>query len=264
MALNDPYTPGLDRNKEMQKQPLGTFSALRRPSPVASQYKRQAEMYGQALRTLSRAARRGDSDAAIKAIGIRNHAMDNGYSPGGIGRSEDRQSAIQDQEQRMMRDNETLQRADQVNRGALDRRLSGLGGGATEGAGRGTPLSRNVNGPSQGNEPNGPAEVAGPPSYLKNTRISAALDILEGDRDGGDIDQYERGYRAAQSLGVENPNSVLKGGDRNLKYRQTLDSALGQAKSPEEIAALKERGMKNGITAAAFDRRAKWWETNRS
>ena len=52
--------PRLDRLAEMQRQPLGTFSALRRPSPVASQYKRQAEMYGQALRTLSRAARRGE------------------------------------------------------------------------------------------------------------------------------------------------------------------------------------------------------------
>jgi hypothetical protein len=72
----------------------------------------------------------------------------------------------------------------------------------------------------------------------------------------------DRGFSSARSLGVANPATALQG-DQNLKYRQTLDAALGQAQTPEQIAALKARGTRYGVPAEAFDRRAKWWETNR-
>ena len=98
-----------------------------------------------------------------------------------------------------------------------------------------------------------------------NNRLYAGLDVLEGAKAqdaGGDMTQFNRGVSTAKALGVANPNSILQG-DQNLKYRQTLDTALGQAQTPEEIAALKARGTRYGVPAGAFDRRAKWWETNR-
>lgn len=217
-------TPGLDRNTEMQRYPLGTFSALRRPSPVASQYRRQSEMYGQALRTLSRAARRGDAGAAIDAIQLRDKANADGFTPGGINRSEDMQQNIAAREQSLMQRNADLGKAN-----TLDRRTGDMV------------------------QPTKPS-----------TRTTAALDMLEGAMgtyQGGNEQLYQ-GRKAAEGLGVTDPDSLLSG-DRNLKYRQTLDMALGQAKSPEEIAALKERGSKFGVSSGAFDRRAKWWDSNR-
>lgn len=234
MALSNYDTPGLSRLGDMQRAPLGQFSALRRSSPVASQYKRQAEMYGQALRTLSRAARRGDAGAAMDAIKVRNQANDEGFTPGGIGRSEDFQGNVAAREQSMLQRNEDLGGQNRLDRGFM---------GGRE---RGVPLSRDVAGPS------GPVRMP--------TRNSAALDILEGAQGG--YEQLGRGREAAESLGVQDPDSILQG-NRNLKYRQTLDSALGEAKSPEEIAALRERGTKQGISPKAFDRRVKWWESNR-
>lgn len=138
-------TPRLDRLDAMQRQPLGTFSPLRRPSPVATQYKRQAEMYGQALRTLSRAARRGDAGAAMDAIKVRDQANQSGFSPGGIQRSEDFQTNVAAREQSLMRQN-----ADMGTANTLDRRNAATALGradavnpnATVGAGRGTAIKR--------------------------------------------------------------------------------------------------------------------------
>lgn len=140
--------PGLARYDAMQRAPLGTYSALRRPSPVASQYKRQSEMYGQALRTLSRAARRGDANAAITAIGLRDKANADGYTPGGIGRSEDFGTNVENREQELMRRNQIAEQENSFTRGRLDRRYQSefdrepVNPGATTGAGYGTPLRR--------------------------------------------------------------------------------------------------------------------------
>lgn len=238
-----PSTPRLDRLDAMQRAPLGTFSALRRPSPVATQYKRQAEMYGQALRTLRRAARRGDPNAAMAGIKLRDQANEDGFAPGGIQRSEDFQGNVADREQSLMQRNQDLQAANQ-----LDRKFGS------------SVLNRGSAAMTSPNDATGP-ELMGPPESARNTRISSALDILEGRLSDG-AEQYTRGKETARSLGVENPDSILSG-DSNLKYRQTLDMALGQAKTPEEVAALKERGSKFGISSKAFDRRAKWWDSNR-
>lgn len=225
-------TPGLDRNTEMQKYPVGTFSALRRPSPVASQYRRQSEMYGQALRNLSRAARRGDAKAGIEAVDLLDKAGNRGFSPGGIGSSEDKLQAISRREQDYGVETQNLERKNTLNRSSGDSVIS--------------------------------REPMGPPSSAQNTRTSAGLDMLEGGMgmNPGGNDQLSRGRNAAASLGVQDPDSILSG-DRNLKYRQTLDSALGQAKTPEEVATLKERGTRNGISSKAFDRRKQWWDSNR-
>lgn len=48
------------------------------------QYRRQEEAYGTALRQLRRAARRGDTGAALQEIAVRERAMGQGFTPGGI------------------------------------------------------------------------------------------------------------------------------------------------------------------------------------
>lgn len=48
------------------------------------QYRRQEEAFGRALRQLRRAARRGDTRAALQEIAVRGQAMGQGFTPGGI------------------------------------------------------------------------------------------------------------------------------------------------------------------------------------
>jgi hypothetical protein len=48
------------------------------------QYRRLEESYGRALRQLRRAARRGDTGAALQEIAVRERAMEQGFTPGGI------------------------------------------------------------------------------------------------------------------------------------------------------------------------------------
>ena len=226
--------PGLDRYDAMQRMPFGTFTAMNRPNPVATQYKRQSEMYGQALRNLSRAARRGDLNAGQEAIKLREQANASEFAPGGISRAEDFQGNVARRAQTM--EQET---ADLATKSELDRRNADMTLGRT-------PMTEQP--------------VAAP------TRISAGLDMLEGrlggDGTGPEVAQFDRGRETALTLGVKNPENILAG-DTKLKYRRTLDTALGQAKTPEEVAALKERGTKFGISPSAFDRRAKWWDSNR-
>jgi hypothetical protein len=146
-----------------------------------------------------------------------------GFSPGGIQRKEEVDANTLGQIGAMEQSNQAMQRAQQVERN----RISGL----------------------LGEKP------------FQPSRTYAALDVMEAGRTG-DQKQLDVAVTGAQAMGVENPKSILNGAD-DLKYRQTLDSALGQAKTPEEIAALKARGTRYGVPAEAFDRRAKWWETNR-
>lgn len=83
----------LEKYDEMQRRPFGTNSSLSNnslygaPSQArddAYQFKRQGEAYSRALRLLDRKARRGDADSALKAIGLRDRAMEDGFTPGGI------------------------------------------------------------------------------------------------------------------------------------------------------------------------------------
>lgn len=245
----------LDRLAAMQNAPLGTFSSMRRPSPVASQYKRQASLYNQASRNLRRAsreaARMGDvsgvANAAKSMLDLQDRATSEGMQIGGIRRAEDVQANTAAREQAYAQeasDLETKSRLDrQFGSATLGRTVNP---NATARAGRGTPIAQTM-------------EARNTP-----TRVSAALDMLEGSQSlaQGGIGQLNRGREAARSLGVAEPDTILSG-DRNLKFRQTLDTALGQAKTPEEVSSLRERGAKAGISPQAFDRRARWWESNR-
>lgn len=217
----------------MQKAPLGTFSSLKPPSAAASQYRQQAELYNTAMRTLRRQARRGDAQAAITAIGLRDNAnVEGGFTPGGIRRAEEFQGQIAGREQQLQRDAEAAETANR-----LDRRRAALALGGGE-------------------------------QRAPQTRTGAALDIMEGYMDQSDEGtmKFRRGQEAARGMGVERPEAVIEGSDDDLrlKYRRTIDSALGEARSPEEVAKLRERAARfGGVSGEDFDRRAKWWETNR-
>ena len=85
----------LERYDEMQRRPFGTNTALSDGSQygaggtAGSQFRRQEQAYGRALRLLDRQARRGDVGAAIDAIKVRESAMGQGYAPGGIRRKDE-------------------------------------------------------------------------------------------------------------------------------------------------------------------------------
>lgn len=51
---------------------------------AGQQYRRQEEAYGRALRILRRQARRGDAGSALAEIKVRDQALNQGYTPGGI------------------------------------------------------------------------------------------------------------------------------------------------------------------------------------
>jgi hypothetical protein len=219
---------GLDRWKQLQSGSFGSASSLR-PNAVSGvvgqQYRRQQEDYNTAARLLRRQARRGDAGSALQMIKLREEANDKGIAPGGIRRKEEFDAGIRGRAGAMEQGATDLEQASLMDR-AFAREQGGIG------------------------------RPAAPP-----TRTGAALDILEGAM-SGDEDKSTTGEYAAINLGVKNPRSILSE-DPNKVYRRTLDSALGKATTPEEIAQLKERGSRFGVKPEAFDRRAEWWNRNR-
>jgi hypothetical protein len=240
----------LNRYDQIQSREFGTNTALSDGNQngvggaAGDQMRARDSRYSRALRLLDRMARKGNANAAIKAIDIQGGANNEGYSPGGIRRKDEADAGI-------------IGRINTMEQGAFNRnqaaRAFGQGAADASAANPGAGVdAQNMDA----------AAMMGPP---KPTRVGAALDLLEGAQtygSGGDAAQYNTGLQTAQNLGVANPTSIL-GGDTQLKYRQTLDQALGAAQSPTEIAALRDRGKRFGVPVESFNRRAKWWETNR-
>lgn len=111
-------TPGLDRLAAMQRTPVGASRLMGPPSDASSQYRQQASMYGQALRNLSRAARRGDARAAVDAVQVRHQANAGGFMPGGIRSYDTFQGDIAAREQAYQTGAQDLEAATRINRGA--------------------------------------------------------------------------------------------------------------------------------------------------
>ena len=226
-------------------------SSVRRPGEgslggaAGSNYRRQAEDYNTATRLLRRQARRGDAGSALDLIRLRQEANDAGFTPGGIRRKEEFDASTMGSIQARERGAFDRERAaDLMRRRTMEQMgedpaaeasaATGVGGTQTDGIGA---------------------------TVMPESRTSAALDILGGQVADDDV-TTQRGLDSASRLGVADPTSILRG-DRRMTFRKTLDSALSRAKSPAEIAMLKQRGEQGGVDAAAFDRRANWWEKNR-
>ena len=260
----------LDRYDQMQSRPFGTNTALSDGNQngvggsAGSQYRRQEAAYGQALRILNRAARRGDARSAMAAIDVRNQANEAGYSPGGIRNRAEFNSGILGRIGSTQQANDDLGQANDMNRTRGMEAVGTVNPRATQGAGRGTPLSGGgildrVNPPFAETQAETTLQPVAP--VIPQNRTYAGLDVLEG-LESNNANQFQQGINAATTLGVASPEDITIG-DTNLRYRQTLDSALGQAQTPEQIAALRDRGSRFGVDNAAFDNRAKWWERNR-
>lgn len=230
---------GLDRLKELQSRPFGTSAATRPTSTdgkvnssAGSQYRQRTENYNMATRILRQNARRGDSRSALALLDVQKEANDEGFSPGGIRRRDEFNSGLLRNLDARGRAAADLERTQQINRQAADE-TTGPAPAAPEAGATVTPESRNT----------------------------AALDILEGDRTGDDA-LVQRGLDSANRLGVQQPENLLRR-DRDLTARKTLDNALGQSSSEAEIEQLRDRAARLGISGSAFRRRAQWWERNR-
>jgi hypothetical protein len=249
----------LDNLAEMQNRAFGTNTALSKNNAYGvggtdgSQIRKQNSAYGRALRILDRQARRGDARSALQAIGVRDQANQMGFSPGGIQRKSEVDAMTRGQMQAQTQSAMGMQAAQETER----RRNAFLGNSFLVNP---NPGAANVD-PGFTANPNPGATNMDPGFTAPKNRLYAGLDVLEAGQSGNQA-QLDTAVAGAQTLGVANPKSILNTGDK-LKYRRTLDTALGQAKTPEEIAALKARGTRYGVPAEAFDRRAKWWETNR-
>lgn len=191
-----------------------------------------------ATRLLRRQARKGDSKSALGLIALQDQANADGYSPGGIRRKDEFDAGI-------------LGRLQSMERGAADREAA-------------ADLNRRAAGLSTADDAV-PADEPLAEEYgatvSPESRTTAALDILEGEERQDDM-VAQRGLDSASRLGVKDPTGILRG-DRNRTYRKTLDSALGAAKTPAEIAALRSRGATMGVDPSAFDRRTEWWNRQR-
>ena len=122
-------TPRLDNLAAMQSRPLGTNTALYRdPSTISMgrQYKQQKSEYDMARRLLRRAARRGDSQAAMGLIGLGKDAAKEGVEFG-MQNVEQRDAAIAGRTAGMQQETVDMENASKINRGAA----SGLAAGRT-------------------------------------------------------------------------------------------------------------------------------------
>lgn len=83
---------GLERWQRLQQSPFGSRAGAKTDpvsGTVGQQYRRKQEDYNTAMRVIRRQARRGDADAALGAIGLREKALEAGIAPGGIRRKEE-------------------------------------------------------------------------------------------------------------------------------------------------------------------------------
>lgn len=237
-------------------------SSLAPASSAGSQYRHQAEQYSRALRLLNRQARQGNADAAIGAIKVSDHAVKMGFAPGGV-RNANEYRADANNYGRVLEAGARKREAD-INRLAQDPQQQRIGNPQPLGQ---RPQEQRIGNP----QPLGGPEQMGPPTP---TRMQSTLGVLEARNhisDGGpknfeqltsSIDELDRAEAGARALGVQGVGALSQG-DTALKYRQTLDQALGQAESPEEIQGLRDRGLASGIDEGAFDRRAQYWDEQR-
>lgn len=214
-----PSTPRLDNLAAMQSRPMGTNTALYRdPSTEAltRQYRQQKSDYGLARRLLTRAARRGDVNAALKTIDLGKAAQAQGVQFGMEGR--DQQAAAVNRQ-----------------RSTMEKGVTGMGlaagrlrGDATPAPAGGTPA------PAGGT----PVEMAGPPSSasmnsLPTTGLGTQADQAMREKGGSDI-----GFRK----GLNRALFTAKTPDEMNDLRRTATQA---GISQQQFDAAKDKAQKS-------------------
>lgn len=239
-----PEFRGLRKWEENQRGRIGSLTNMDAPDAATRQHRQKAELYNTAVRTLRRQARRGDAGAALGALNTIDRANNEGFSPGGVRNYDEFQGDSAAYKQGLRERAEDFGKANEFDRRYADemsRRAEGVATPAPTPETQDTPMSRD----------------------------ELALGLLEGRRqfdpwDKGTFDRAKGTESYARSQGITDEElGNLYSGDTDLKYRQTLDRQLGKARSPEEVARLRERGSRMGIDPSAFDRRANWWSSNR-
>ncbi len=234
---------GLNRLDELQRRPFGSTAATRPTSTegqvnssAGNEYRRRASNYTLATRILRKEARRNDNpDAAMALLRVQDKAMDEGFLTGGIRRRDEFNSGLLrnlDERRKAAMDNE---RAAELKRLQTEEEIQKR---------RSAPQSEGVGA-----------------TVMPESRNTAALDILEGQRTGDDA-TLQRGLDSANRLGVQQPENILRK-DQDLTARRTLDDALGKSSSEAEIEQLKDRAARLGVSGSAFNRRRQWWDRNR-
>lgn len=222
----------LDR---ITQNPFGQNTALSNGSQHSSgnQFRAQGAAYGRALRLLNRRARRGDVNASLKAIDVRDQANSDGYLPGGIGNTSERNADIAGRVN-------TMENGSQALEGAIDNNGNrAMGQPATP--------SFTFGGTT------GPAISAGD-QFNELTEATAPA------TDGSLTYQTELGQ---QGQAAQNRSASSGNGFSNLALRQGLDRAIGRSSKPAELNDLRQLSETMGVKPEAFQARAKWWERNR-
>lgn len=189
----------LDRYDQMQRRPFGTNTALTDGTQngvggaAGSQFRRQEQAYGQALRLLSRKARRGDVNAALNAIRVRDQAMEDGYSVGGIRDKEQADAGIQGRVESMNERNVNIERrnTDLGTAGDITRRQAGEG--LTEGA---TPIGGSREGGGDVNA----SDITASMSFEEAEREKRRLGTMVGNYGEGARQNLEDETTRASSL----------------------------------------------------------------
>lgn len=211
---------GLDDWYKLQASPtLGNNTALRSGpgSPAMNGYmsnrNSMRQDYARAARLLRREARRGNIQAAVALPNLRQAANDQGFTPGGIQRSEVNKAGDMNNYNSLVAENA---RAD-ANTGRIQTAIDSPATGIA------SPLTA------------APAQAT-----------------------------TQLGGFAQRALGkyVTNAQPIDRA-DGNAIFRQGLDRALGQARTPDEVNELRSAGTSAGISEDAFTRRSNWWDKRR-
>lgn len=222
---------GLLERFDLRNRPFGTNTALSDGTQygvggaVGSQYRRQEAAYGQALRLLNRQARRGDVNSALKAIDVRNQAMEGGYAPGGIRQKEQADAGIMGRIGAMDARNRGLEAAAQTMQQDTAEKLGVQGASGVQGATRVEGAS-GVQGASRDGYPGNPVPRAGNALGEVADPTATPLSFAEAEREKRRRLTLEGAFgelpKTKMELDAERASGILGRADARLKRFGTL------------------------------------------
>lgn len=203
---------------------------------TGSQLRRLQEDYNQATRLLRRQARRGNARSALDLIKLREEATEKGIQTGGIRNKEAYDAGILDRVDQMNRGADERAKATELTRQQAEEERQRIDGGSNPE----TPVT----------DPRTESDVfgrmrGGLSGMATGLAGKAALGIAPQDLTLG----ATPALGAAPEIGTQDSAELSLG----------IDGGLGTARTPQEIALLRQRRA----TSADLARKPNWWERNR-